>query len=501
MNLPLGEQGLVEYGFTPKSDNVSAQTSLQLDWNLGGAKLTSVSAYHHLHLNSTAYLNGTPSLQEETDSEISQELRLASPDSSKTKWVVGAYYHREHQTNNLYFYDQAGPGTDSDQIFPKIDTPSYALFGQLTYPILPTWRVTAGVRGNSDQKTIQGNINQVNYLVVNPQDLVVPLTVPLVVDRTTYVDVGCPPPNPAFCQQAAPNGSLTARRITWRAGSDYDLTDKSLLFFNVSTGYKQGGLDANQPPNNQYKPETIMAHEIGSKNRFLDDRLQVNLDAFYYDYKNYQVDELEFFPGTATLVFGDFISNAASARHEGLELETKAQLTRHDQLSLNVAYLSAEFKNYQFPMPANPGNPSLVIQYQDLSGYTEYNAPRWTGTLSYQHIWTLPHDSQLALSALTHAESYYWLSPDHQPDSRQSSYRRSQISLLYSSADDKYEVQGYVHNLENHAVFNNYSFQGTPTAAVPGPLGFGPGAGSLATRNFGSLYPPRTIGVTLQIKF
>ena len=83
--------------------------------------------------------------------------------------------------------------------------------------------------------------------------MIFPLTVPLVVDRTTLVSANATPPcapNPAICQQAAPNGSLTARRITWRAGTDYDLTDKSLLFFNVSTGYKQGGLDANQPPTN-----------------------------------------------------------------------------------------------------------------------------------------------------------------------------------------------------------------------------------------------------------
>jgi iron complex outermembrane receptor protein len=200
-------------------------------------------------------------------------------------------------------------------------------------------------------------------------------------------------------------------------------------------------------------------------------------------------------------VFGDFISNAASARHEGLELETEAKLTRADQLSLNIAYLSAVFRHYLFPIPANPGNPTLTIQYEDLSGYTEYNAPRWTGTLSYQHTWMLPRDAEIAFSALTHVETFYWLSPDHQPDSRQPGYTRTQLSLTYSSAEDKYEVQAYVRNLENRVVFNNYSFQGTPTAAVPGPLGFGPGAGSLATRNFATVDPPRTLGVTLQIKF
>ncbi|MFM2288754.1 MAG: hypothetical protein RL684_1897, partial [Pseudomonadota bacterium] len=230
--LDRSQLGLVESGFQGRTNNVSNQTSLQLDWTLGAATLTSVSAFHHLHLDSTTYLNGTPSLQLETDSEISQEIRLSSAATSKAKWVVGAYYHREHQTNDLYFYNQAGPGVDSDQIFPTIDTPSYALFGQVTWPLRPDLRVTAGLRGNTDEKTIVGSISQVNYVVVN-QD-------PLVVDRTTLQPAGCPDATQAICPQASPNGSLTSRRVTWRLGMDYDVNDKSLLFFNVSTGYKQG---------------------------------------------------------------------------------------------------------------------------------------------------------------------------------------------------------------------------------------------------------------------
>lgn len=456
-----------EAGFSGRTNNVSWQTSLQLDWNTGIGRLTSVSAYHHLHLDSTSFLNGTPSLQQETDAEVSQEIRLASQDGANTKWVVGAYFHRENQTNNLYFYNQAGPGVDSDQIFPKIDTPSYALFGQVTYPITPSWRVTAGLRGNNDQKTVNGSIVQVNYNVLNFN--------PLVVDRTTIIPPGIVP-------QASPNGSLTARRLTWRFGMDTDLTDKSLLFFNVSTGYKQGGLDAAQPPNDIYRPETITAYEIGSKNRFFNDRLQVNLDAYLYNYKDYQVDQLEFFPGQNGLVFGDFISNAANARHKGVDLETDALLTRHDTLSLNVSYLSAVFENFLYPQSADPANPSPIFTYVDLSGYTEFSAPRWTGTLRYQHTWEMPHDGQLALNVQSHAESYYWLTPDHKSDSRQPGYTRSQVALQYSQ--DKYTAQVYVHNLENRAVYNNYTFQGFPPA-----------------HNYATIGPPRTYGVTLHVKF
>ena len=102
---------------------------------------------------------------------------------------------------------------------------------------------------------------------------------------------------------------------------------------------------------------------------------------------------------------------------------------------------------------------------------------------------------------MSHAESFSWLSPDHEPDSRQPGFTRSQVALQYSSANDKYEVRAYVHNLENRVVYNNYTHQGTPAGAVGGPLGFGPGAGSLATRNFETVNPPRTFGVTFQVKF
>jgi iron complex outermembrane receptor protein len=456
-------------GFGGRTNNVSMQTSLLLDWNTGIGKLSSVSAYHHLHLDATSFLNGTPSLQQETDSEISQEIRLASPDGAKTKWVLGAYYHREQQTNNLYFYNQAGPGTDSVQLFPKIETPSYALFGQATYPIRPSLRVTVGLRGNVDKKTVNGTIVQAAYPVDFTQN-------PPAVDRTAV---------PVITPQASPNGSLTARRLTWRFGMDKDLTDNSLLFFNVSTGYKQGGLDAAQPPNNIYRPETIKAYEIGSKNRFLNDRLQVNLDAYLYDYKNYQVDQLEYFPGENGPVFGDFISNAANARHKGVELGIDAVLTRHDTLSLNVSYLSAVFQSFQYPAPVDPAAPPQPnFSYEDLSGYTEFSAPRWTGTLTYQHTWEMPHDGQLSLRAQSHGESYYWLTPDHRLDSRQPGYSRSQLALQYSGLAGKYTVQAYVHNLENRAVYNNYTFQGPPPA-----------------HNYATLGPPRTYGMTLQVRF
>jgi hypothetical protein len=84
--------------------------------------------------------------------------------------------------------------------------------------------------------------------------------------------------------------------------------------------------------------------------------------------------------------------------------------------------------------------------------------------------------------AQSHAESYYWLTPDHKPDSLQPWYTRSQFVLQYSSSGGKYVGQAFVRNVENSAVYNNYTFQGPPPS-----------------HNYATIGPPRTIGISLTV--
>jgi hypothetical protein len=95
----------------------------------------------------------------------------------------------------------------------------------------------------------------------------------------------------------------------------------------------------------------------------------------------------------------------------------------------------------------------------------------------------------------THAESYSWGSPDHQPDSRQPGYTHLKFVLQYTSPHGNYVAQAYVHYLENRVICNSYTFQGPP---APAEAQF---PGSPPTRNFVSLDPPRIFGITLQVEF
>ncbi len=82
-----------------------------------------------------------------------------------------------------------------------------------------------------------------------------------------------------------------------------DFTDQTLFYASYAHGYKAGG--ANPPgallPTQavyqpihplSFAPEFINAFELGSKNTLLDGALTLNADAFFYDYKGYQISEI-----------------------------------------------------------------------------------------------------------------------------------------------------------------------------------------------------------------
>src|SRR5262249_33242799 len=138
-------------------------------------------------------------------------------------------------------------------------------------------------------------------------------------------------------------------KVTWKAGLEYDLTPSSLLYGSVSTGFKSGGVSEvpNFPGSNQvYAPETITAYQFGNKNRFWSDRMQVNYEIFYYDYKGFQTlnavtDATGQFPG----LFLETLNSQKSEMYGG-ELETAFALTAHDRLTLTPTLLHARFVEF-----------------------------------------------------------------------------------------------------------------------------------------------------------
>lgn len=458
-----------------------------LEWNLGPFVLTNIAAFHYLRTNYFAFFNLADSLQDERDKEPSDELRISSTPDSKTKWVAGLYYHNETQPYQQEFYDNVGPtscgdgppdpncqylGQGSSLLFayPTITNPSYAAFGQLTYPVTSTVRVTGGLRYNHDRKNVVG----ATYRVYG---------------SPTFAFVnGGPTLFPAGSQQetVATNVDATWTHVDWKAGLDWDVTPDTLAYAQVSTGYKQGGVFAGAAPNT-YKPETLTAYEIGAKNRLFHKRMILNVDGFYYDYKNYQVDQLEQLPtNTGGAAYGDMIFNAPKAETYGAEASLQIAVTRSDRFSAALSYLHARFINFPFPLQGQPphGGPIQLPTFISLNGYPAAHAPQYTASLSWMHTWSLPTGASVSLLAQTHISSYQWLTVDHEYLSEQSGYTLSNVNLSYDAASDRVSYAIWVRNIENSPVASNYAWDGV--------VGDPPSVG---------LSPPRTYGLRVTLRF
>jgi iron complex outermembrane receptor protein len=99
--------------------------------------------------------------------------------------------------------------------------------------------------------------------------------------------------NPNIVESVPQNNSDTDTYLDWRAGLEYDLAKDSLLYFTATTGHKAGGFNDTAPGaapgelyNSTYKPESVLAFELGSKNQLLGRRLRLNGSAFAYAYKD-----------------------------------------------------------------------------------------------------------------------------------------------------------------------------------------------------------------------
>jgi outer membrane receptor protein involved in Fe transport len=161
---------------------------------------------------------------------------------------------------------------------------SYAVFGEAYYNLSESLKVTAGLRWTVDKKEA-------------------PRIPSMLLAGGT---VGLPVLNVEEQEWREPTGRLT---VDWKP--DFAFTDETLLYASYAHGYKAGG--SNPPPSTPVvwtpnigdmlvqdsiaKPKTfdaefVDAFEVGSKNTMLDGRLTLNLAAFYYDYKNYQVSQI-----------------------------------------------------------------------------------------------------------------------------------------------------------------------------------------------------------------
>jgi iron complex outermembrane receptor protein len=381
------------------------------------ATITTLSGYLHFHDDQNYDSDGTAlslfdnSRPQDTD-QFTQEV-LFQNESGRLKETLGAFYMHEH-------IDDVGlivrtPGYTpinglSALIYPNTKSNDNAsIYGDATYQANSRFKVYGGLRGIFDHH----ELDTTNALVFG----------------STVIDE-CTPNDPAGHERS----SNTA--LTGRLGGQFDVDETSNVYGTLSRGYKSGGFNSASCAN-AYAPETLNAAEIGSKNLFFDRRLLLNASAFFYDFKNLQIEQIV---DTASL-----IDNVPKSRVYGVDGSFEWKASSRIAFSGNLSLLHARYTNFFYEDQLNEGAGN-----QNLAGRPLNRSPNASGNAGADYTQPIPW-GVLVFRADLYATSKFALVPPTQSIYYQSGYKTVAGSITYVSPDQSLRIKGWVKNATNQA--------------------------------------------------
>ena len=381
------------------SDDNIENYSLNMNWEVGGGTLTSVTGYATYDYQDDVDVDWLPlqfiaRYDDHDFYQFSQEFRFSADVGDRFSYTVGAYFDE----NELDMYGRVTIDTNFDGLFPAFaaiangfpiaaaplmpqnlivpltggayganqfsrnhefdqKTESFAFFAQGTYQISDTLRMTLGLRYTEEEKdaTSVQKLGDSNCGIDGNADTSI---------------AGCANgynPFLAIVQATSFNtynknwlGSRETDDLTPSINVQWDVSDSSMLYVSYSEGFKSGGFSAaddgnpgnvgvggfpveavSSVPNEDFEfdDESVEAFEIGGKHEFLDGAMRLNWAAFYSEYQNLQTT---IFKGV-----GFAVKNAASSEVQGIEVDWLLQVSDAVRVGANFAYLDATYGDFK----------------------------------------------------------------------------------------------------------------------------------------------------------
>lgn len=328
----------------------------------------------------------------------SLELRLVSDPAGRlfggrSDWIVGLYHHRNEEDLD-HIISRAGVLSFFASEF---ETRRTSAFGQLDTALSDTLTLSAGLRYER-RKADYEDSKDVTF---------------------------------------APSEHLWGGRIglEWLAGGD------TLIYGNVSRGYKAGGFNTDGSLDTDlrlYDSEYVWNYELGVKASLLDGALGTRVAVFYMDRRDQQV-------GTSLIRQRDdgssdfiaFVGNAAEGRNYGLELELDYRVTERLNLVANLGLLRTEFRGF------------VNSAGEDLDGRDQPHAPRYQFHLAADYRF----DGGFFARIEAEGRDDFFFSGSHQEQSSsyellhaRAGWRGERLELALwgrNLTDEDYEVRGF----------------------------------------------------------
>ncbi len=288
----------------------------------------------------------------------SVELRLASANDQRLRWLVGAFYSRD-DLDSVYketvpgfgaFIGEDRPG-DIDYNATQVEIlDEISTYAELTYDLTEKWEASIGARYFRYDDDLEA------CTAVYPSDI--------------------------SCE----NGDDVSNDTLGKFSTTYRFSNDHKAYFIVGEGYRRGGANLTPPgvtTDRFYEPDKGTNYELGFNNFWLNQRLQLNIALFNIDWKNIQFD--------MTSEDGRSITgNAGDARSQGIELDGSAKLSDAFTLRMGYSNIDAELTETVEDLGVYdgdklPGSPrtqwSLSLDFKQ-----EYNGNLWDASIGMNRI-------------------------------------------------------------------------------------------------------------------
>ncbi len=478
--------------------------------------------------------------------QLSQEIRIAGV-SGPLDWLVGAFYAREDLDSrsvltygsDFYAYFDSRvlggvpamigltpaaihqPGNGADDRYAQQDT-TFALFTDNTWSITDTFKVTAGLRFTSSEKTLttdytttgascdqaEGAYGVLAGLAGVPTARSIVGGLCLNGQNNDFDSLG------TFKQNMGEEELTGTLKLTWKA------TDDIMTYASYARGYKSGGFNLDRSSRARITPlgsplpfnpgvncavatgcldfqvlsdtsfgaEFVDSWEVGMKSKWFNNSLLLNATIFYQAYSDFQLNT---FVGTAFIV--ESIPEVIS---KGVDADF-VWFTPVDGFSLQggVTYAETQFGEFT---AADLSDPSRFNGVFRLPGTQVAFAPRWSASVAGTYERDLTDTLVLRTNVSAKFSSRYNTGSDLHPVKDQSSFTLVNARIGIGSADERWSVELWSNNLFDQD-YLQVAFNGPFQVDTSNPYNATADANISTYNTF--LGAPRTVGLTLRGKF
>lgn len=498
---------------TPFIDSDYYGVSAEINWETGIGDVTFIPAYRNADVrflfNGPAFRGGFVNEQSE---QVSFEARIAGESIGPVDWQLGAFYFDENVKGSQTFSQYT---VNSFQIF-KSDNTSSAVYGRLTLNATDQLRLVGGIRYTDDKKRFQGDGRNLIQICAAPTciggpsvpvaptyaDLARIITLPTLPGPANSVAFGTTG-NRLFFVPVPVNRSLNRKRTTFRAAVEYDVAPQSLLYASYETGFRSGGFNFTLG-RESYEPEFIKAWTIGLKNRFFDNRVQLNIEAFRWNYTDQQVAH---FGVDSTGGNSFFTENIGKSRIQGVDVDFQVKATPTTLLRGSVQWLDNKLQQFTYntirnnaanaippavgcpataataPIPGSTTGAVSDVWAINCSGKPGFNSPKFSFNAGIEQTISIG-DYDLVATVDGRYRSNRVISFEYLSFQNSGKDFSVDASLRFGPSSGKWSVTGYVQNIGNQLIPSLSNFAGS--------------TGNVAVTNYTA---PRTYGIRAAVSF